>query len=156
MIANKKKKKKKRDPNELCTWLFRLTTRYYWRKTKREIKSKTLQKNWKINKKLCHSDGDTNCNWNTVTVSKGLVQGLEDLEIKRRMKTIQTSGLSRWARILRRPLKTWKDLVSLRHHRKIISYCWSYLPTPPLGKDMTQGQFLNGVYRFEFKVFLLE
>ena len=22
---------------------------------------------------------------------------------------------------------------------------WSYLPTPPFGQDMTQGQFLNGV-----------
>ena len=22
---------------------------------------------------------------------------------------------------------------------------WSYLPTPPLGQDMTQGQFLSGV-----------
>ena len=22
---------------------------------------------------------------------------------------------------------------------------WYYLPTPPLGKDMTQGQFLSGV-----------
>ena len=29
-----------------------------------------------------------------------------------------------------------------------------YLPTPPLGQDMTQGQFLSGVYRFEFRVFL--
>ena len=26
----------------------------------------------------------------------------------------------------------------------IISYT-SYLPTPPLGQDMTQGQFLSGV-----------
>ena len=32
---------------------------------------------------------------------------------------------------------------------------WYYLPTPPLGQDMTQGQFLSGVYRFEFRVFLL-
>ena len=22
---------------------------------------------------------------------------------------------------------------------------WPYLPTPPLGQDMTQGQFLSGV-----------
>ena len=27
--------------------------------------------------------------------------------------------------------------------KKIVS--WYYLPTPPLGKDMTQGQFLSGV-----------
>ena len=25
------------------------------------------------------------------------------------------------------------------------SYSWYYLPTPPLGQDMTQGQFLSGV-----------
>ena len=31
----------------------------------------------------------------------------------------------------------------------------SYLPTPPLEQDMTQGQFLSGVYRFEFRVFFL-
>ena len=24
---------------------------------------------------------------------------------------------------------------------------WSYLPTPPLGQDMTQGQFLSGVWQ---------
>ena len=31
-----------------------------------------------------------------------------------------------------------------------------YLPTPPLGQDMTQGQFLSGVLTgFEFRVFLL-
>ena len=27
----------------------------------------------------------------------------------------------------------------------IYMYVWYYLPTPPLGQDMTQGQFLNGV-----------
>ena len=25
------------------------------------------------------------------------------------------------------------------------SFMYSYLPTPPLGQDMTQGQFLSGV-----------
>ena len=34
------------------------------------------------------------------TVTKGLVQGLEDLEIRRRVETIQTTALSRLARIL--------------------------------------------------------
>ncbi len=36
------------------------------------------------------------------TVTKGLVQGLEDLEIRGRMETIQTTALSRLVRILRR------------------------------------------------------
>ena len=26
-----------------------------------------------------------------------------------------------------------------------INHCRYYLPTPPLGQDMTQGQFLSGV-----------
>ena len=30
-----------------------------------------------------------------------------------------------------------------------------YLLTPPLGQDMTQGQFLAEFNRFEFRVFLL-
>ena len=31
-------------------------------------------------------------------------------------------------------------------HRRIMDlYNWYYLPTPPLGQDMTQGQFLSGV-----------
>ena len=25
------------------------------------------------------------------------------------------------------------------------NFNWYYLPTPPLGQDMTQGQFLSGV-----------
>ena len=33
---------------------------------------------------------------------------------------------------------------------------WYYLPTPPLGQDMTQGQFFKAEFnRFEFRVFLL-
>ena len=40
------------------------------------------------------------------TVTKGLVQGLDDLEIPGRVETIQTSALLRSARILRRVLET--------------------------------------------------
>ena len=40
------------------------------------------------------------------TVTKGLVQGLEDLEIRGRGETVQTSVLLRSARILRRFLET--------------------------------------------------
>ena len=43
------------------------------------------------------------------TVTKELVQGLEDLEIRRRVETIQTTELVRSARILRRVLETWRD-----------------------------------------------
>ena len=40
------------------------------------------------------------------TVPKGLVQGLEDWEIRGQMKTIQTRALLRSARILRTVLET--------------------------------------------------
>ena len=40
-----------------------------------------------------------------VTVTKGLLKGLEDLEIGGRVETIQTTALLRTARILRRVLE---------------------------------------------------
>ena len=40
------------------------------------------------------------------TVTKGLIKGREDLEIRGRVKTIQTTALSRSARILRKFLET--------------------------------------------------
>ena len=46
------------------------------------------------------------------TVTKGLFKGLEDLEVGRRVKTIQTTALLRAARIPRRVLETCRDLLS--------------------------------------------
>ena len=40
------------------------------------------------------------------TVTKGLIKGLEDLEIRGRVEAIQTTTLLRSARILRRVLET--------------------------------------------------
>ena len=40
------------------------------------------------------------------TVTKGLLKGLEDLEVGGRMETIQTTALLKTARILRRVLET--------------------------------------------------
>ena len=48
------------------------------------------------------------------TVTKGLLKGLEDLEITGRVGTIQITTLLRTARILRRVLETWGDLLSLK------------------------------------------
>ena len=48
------------------------------------------------------------------TITKGLLKGLEDLEIGRRVETIQTRALLRTARILRRVLETWGSLLSLK------------------------------------------
>ena len=48
------------------------------------------------------------------TVAKRLVQGLEDLEIRGRLDTIEMTALLKSARILRKVLKTWGDLWSLK------------------------------------------
>ena len=44
------------------------------------------------------------------TVTKGLLKGLEDLEVGERVETTQTIALLRTVRILRRVLETWGDL----------------------------------------------
>ena len=47
-------------------------------------------------------------------LTKWLLKGLEDLEVSGRVETIQTTALPRTARILRRVLETWGDLLSLK------------------------------------------
>ena len=56
------------------------------------------------------------------TVTKGLLKGMGDLEVDGREETIQTTALLRTARILRRVLVTWRDLLKLEW--KTISYRW--------------------------------
>ena len=55
------------------------------------------------------------------TVFKGLLKGLEDLEVGGRVETIQTTALLKTVRILRRVLETWGDLLSLKLQWKTIS-----------------------------------
>ena len=55
------------------------------------------------------------------TVTKGFVQGLEDLDIRGRIETIRTTALLRSARILRRVPETWGDLLQLQLRWEIIS-----------------------------------
>ena len=55
------------------------------------------------------------------TVTKGLLKGLEDLKVGGRVETIQTTVLLRTARILRRVLETWGDLLSHKLQWKTIS-----------------------------------
>ena len=57
--------------------------------------------------------------WGTIT--KGLLKILEDLEVGGQVETIQTTALLRTARILRRVLETWGDLLSLKLLWKTIS-----------------------------------
>ena len=55
------------------------------------------------------------------TVTKGLVQGLEDLKIRGQVETIQATVLLRSDRILRRVLETWGDLLLLKLQWKTIN-----------------------------------
>ena len=55
------------------------------------------------------------------TLTKGLLKGLEDLEVDGRGETIQMTALLRTARILGRVLETWGDLLSLKLQWKTIS-----------------------------------
>ena len=56
------------------------------------------------------------------TVSKGLVKELKDLKRSGRVETIQTTTTLRSARILRRVLETWRDLLSLKLQWKTINF----------------------------------
>ena len=55
------------------------------------------------------------------TITKGLLKGQDDLEVVGRVETIQMTTLLRMARILRRILETWGDLLSLKLQWKTIS-----------------------------------
>ena len=48
------------------------------------------------------------------TVTKGMVEGVKNLEIRGWVETIQTTVLLRSARIFRRVLETCEDLLSLK------------------------------------------
>ena len=55
------------------------------------------------------------------TVTKGLLKCLDDLEVGGRVETIQMTALLRTARIPRRVLETWGNLLSLKLQWKTIS-----------------------------------
>ena len=55
------------------------------------------------------------------TVTKGFVQGVEDLEIMGRVETVKTATLLRSTRILWRVLEIWGDLLSLKLQEETIS-----------------------------------
>ena len=55
------------------------------------------------------------------TVTKELLKGVEDLEVGGRVETIQSAALLRTARIPRRVLETWGDLMSFKLLWKTIS-----------------------------------
>ena len=55
------------------------------------------------------------------TINKGLLKGLEDLEVGWQVENIQMTALMRTARILRRVPETWGDLLSLKLQWKTVS-----------------------------------
>ena len=55
------------------------------------------------------------------TITIGLLKGLEDLEVGRRVQIIQMTAWLRTARILRRVLETWGELLLLKPQWKTIS-----------------------------------
>ena len=57
-------------------------------------------------------------------VTKGLLKGLEDLEVGDQVETIQTTALLKTAKILRRVLETWGDLLSFNLQWNTISLRW--------------------------------
>ena len=69
-------------------------------------------------------DDYTNCDCCFCTVTNELLEGLDDLEVGGRVETIQTTALLRTARILRRVLENWGDLLSLKLQGKTISVSW--------------------------------
>ena len=64
-----------------------------------------MLENWKKNPQH-EIEGYTNCYWHAGAITRALVQTLEDLEIRGREETIQTTGLLKSARILRRVMET--------------------------------------------------
>ena len=62
------------------------------------------------------------CNLNVTVIQspKDSQLWLENLEIKRQMEIIQTTALLRSARILRRVLETWENMLSLKFQWKTI------------------------------------
>ena len=54
------------------------------------------------------------------TVTQGLLKFLEEVELGKRVETIQATTLWRTDRILSRVLETWGDLLSLKLQRKTL------------------------------------
>ena len=59
-------------------------------------------------------DNYTNCGCRFLTVSKGILKGMEDLEVGGGVGTIQTIAFLRMPRILRRVLESCGDLLTFK------------------------------------------
>ena len=119
MIINKKKKEKKKRTCKIVDFAVPANHRIKLKECKKKDKyldlAREQKKLWNMQVKfipiVIGAFG---------TVTKGLLKELEDLEVDGRVETIQTTALLRTARILRRVLETWGDLLSLRLQWKAI------------------------------------
>ena len=92
---------------------------------KSEKKDKYMDLAAELKKTMEHeSDNYSNHDWYVPYSHQILLKGHEDLEIRGRMEIIQTTLLLRSARILRRVLETWEDMLSLKLQCKTISVSW--------------------------------
>ena len=109
---NQQQKKKKR----ICKFFNFAVPADHWIKLKEcEKKDKYIDLAKELKKTTEHvSDDCTNCDWFLGTVAKGLFKGQEILDVGGWVETIQMTALLRTARILRRVLETWGDLLSLK------------------------------------------
>ena len=104
----KKKKKKKR-----TCWIvdFTVTGDHRVKESEKRDNYLDLVENWK---KLWNMKVTVIPIGALGTVTKRLIRGLKNLEIRGRVETIRTTPLLRSARILRRVQETWGDLLSLK------------------------------------------
>ena len=119
IIINKKKKKKER----ICKIVdfvvpadHRINLKECEKKDKYLDLARELKKLWNVKVTIVPIVIST-----LGTIAKGLLKGLEDLEVGGRVETIQMTALLRTDRILRRVLETWGDLLSLKLQWKNIS-----------------------------------
>ena len=82
------------------------------------------------------------------TVTKGLIKGLEDLEIREKVETIQTTALLRSARILRRVLDNNRWSTRNCEEIKIWRYEKWYLLKP---KSVLENETLKILCDFEIQ-----
>ena len=75
------------------------------------------------------------------TVTKGLLKGVEDLEVGRRVETIETTVLLRTARILRIVQETWEDCCHSDSSEKPSANAG--VKNSQKSKIMITGNFLN-------------
>ena len=110
----KKKKKKKKRTYRIVDFAVPADHRIKLKEIEKRDKNlnlaRKLKKLWnmKVNMK------DTNCNWCTRYSHQRIGTGTGALEIRGWVESTQTTALFRSARILRRVLESWADLLSLK------------------------------------------